>query len=158
MNVYNFSYIQEHGPEVTRTFFDFIQKLINAWLILGGHSMSIADIVPTQEIIDKIQIEIDKSKVVVANITDDAVNEKLKATVGNTFRETFENNVNQVLNKAREVVGEEAQNGLTEFNNMKNMVKSGAKGSILNVSQLANKFTLPILWYKMQSKIQFHFM
>jgi DNA-directed RNA polymerase II subunit RPB1 len=44
--------------------------------------------------------------------------------------------VNGVLNQARETVGKKAEKALSEFNNMKAMVVSGAKGSYLNVSQM----------------------
>ena len=31
----------EHGSEVTRLFFDHIQKMVNDWLLVEGHAMSL---------------------------------------------------------------------------------------------------------------------
>ena len=50
--------------------------------------------------------------------------------------ESFENNVNQVLNKARDTAGTRAQKSLKETNNVKNMVTTGSKGSFINISQM----------------------
>merc|ERR1719352_1655969 len=50
--------------------------------------------------------------------------------------ESFEKNVNLVLNKARDTAGTRAQKSLKESNNVKNMVTSGSKGSFINISQM----------------------
>ena len=55
---------------------------------------------------------------------------------GNTLRQTFENQVNRILNDARDKTGGSAKRSLTEFNNFKVMVVAGSKGSDINVSQV----------------------
>jgi DNA-directed RNA polymerase beta' subunit len=50
--------------------------------------------------------------------------------------ESFEQSVNQVLNKARDIAGKRAGNSLKESNNVKNMVTTGSKGSFINISQM----------------------
>ena len=60
----------------------------------------------------------------------------MEPTPGNTLRQTFENQVNRILNDARDKTGASAQKSLSEFNNFKSMVVSGAKGSKINISQV----------------------
>ena len=61
---------------------------------------------------------------------------ELEAQPGMTMLETFESNVNQVLNKARDDAGTSAQNSLLATNNVVRMVTAGSKGSFINISQV----------------------
>jgi len=61
---------------------------------------------------------------------------ELEAQPGMTMLETFESNVNQVLNKARDDAGTFAQNSLLPTNNVVRMVTAGSKGSFINISQV----------------------
>uniref|UniRef100_A0A6N2NI13 DNA-directed RNA polymerase subunit n=1 Tax=Salix viminalis TaxID=40686 RepID=A0A6N2NI13_SALVM len=65
-----------------------------------------------------------------------AQNKELEAEPGRTMMESFENRVNQVLNKARDDAGSSAQKSLSESNNLKAMVTAGSKGSFINISQM----------------------
>ena len=44
--------------------------------------------------------------------------------------------MNRILNDARDKTGSSAQKSLSEYNNFKSMVVSGAKGSKINISQV----------------------
>ncbi|GJU74597.1 RNA polymerase II largest subunit [Tanacetum coccineum] len=55
---------------------------------------------------------------------------------GRTMMESFENKVNQVLNKARDDAGSSTQKSLSESNNLKAMVTAGSKGSFINILQM----------------------
>lgn len=74
-----------------------------------------------------------------------AHNNELEPTPGNTLRQTFENQVNRILNDARDKTGSSAQKSLSEYNNFKSMVVSGAKGSKINISQVRGGFW-GLLW------------
>jgi DNA-directed RNA polymerase II subunit RPB1 len=50
--------------------------------------------------------------------------------------ESFEKQVNQVLNKARDDAGNMAQQSLRDTNNVVRMVTAGSKGSFINISQM----------------------
>jgi len=63
---------------------------------------------------------------------------ELEPTPGNTLRQTFENQVNRILNDARDKTGGSAKKSLTEYNNLKAMVVAGSKGSNINISQVSN--------------------
>lgn len=67
-----------------------------------------------------------------------AHNMDLDPTPGNTLRQTFENQVNRILNDARDKTGGSAKKSLTEYNNLKAMVVAGSKGSNINISQVCN--------------------
>lgn len=73
-------------------------------------------------------------------VIEKAHNNELEPTPGNTLRQTFENQVNRILNDARDKTGSSAQKSLSEYNNFKSMVVSGAKGSKINISQVKNFF------------------
>ena len=69
-------------------------------------------------------------------VIEKAHNDELEPTPGNTLRQTFENQVNRILNNARDKTGSSAQKSLSDFNNFKSMVLAGSKGSKINISQV----------------------
>lgn len=71
-----------------------------------------------------------------AQVIEKAHNNELEPTPGNTLRQTFENQVNRILNDARDKTGSSAQKSLSEYNNFKSMVVAGSKGSKINISQV----------------------
>ena len=66
-----------------------------------------------------------------------AHNNEIEPSPGNTLRQTFENQVNRILNEARDKTGSSAQKSLSDFNNFKVMVTAGSKGSKINISQVS---------------------
>ena len=70
------------------------------------------------------------------DVIEKAHNDQLESTPGNTLRQTFENQVNRILNDARDKTGSSAQKSLSEFNNFKSMANAGSKGSKINISQV----------------------
>ena len=75
----------------------------------------------------------------VVEVIKKAHNNELEPTPGNTLRQTFENQVNRILNEARDKTGSSAQKSLSDFNNFKIMVTAGAKGSKINISQVGQQ-------------------
>ena len=70
------------------------------------------------------------------HVTEKAHNDKLETMPGNTLRQTYENQVNRILNDARDKTGSSVQKSLSDFNNFKAMVVAGSKGSKINLSQV----------------------
>ncbi|XP_022650291.1 DNA-directed RNA polymerase II subunit RPB1-like isoform X2 [Varroa destructor] len=126
----------EMGHEVAGLFYSHIQTTVNAWLLYEGHSIGIGDTIADQQTYMDIQNTIKKAKQDVIEVIEKAHNDELEPTPGNTLRQTFENQVNRILNDARDKTGGSAQKSLSEFNNFKSMVVSGAKGSKINISQV----------------------
>ncbi|KAK6617038.1 hypothetical protein RUM43_014824 [Polyplax serrata] len=126
----------ELGHEVCGQFYGNIQTVINNWLLLEGHSIGIGDTIADPQTYLEIQKAIKKAKEDVIEVIQKAHNMELEPTPGNTLRQTFENQVNRILNDARDKTGGSAKKSLTEYNNLKAMVVSGSKGSNINISQV----------------------
>lgn len=101
-----------------------------------GHSIGIGDTIADPQTYLEIQRAIKKAKEDVIEVIQKAHNMELEPTPGNTLRQTFENQVNRILNDARDKTGGSAKKSLTEYNNLKAMVVSGSKGSNINISQV----------------------
>ncbi|NXL87337.1 RPB1 polymerase, partial [Alectura lathami] len=125
----------EMGHDTTRLFYSNIQTVINNWLLIEGHTIGIGDSIADAKTYQDIQNTIKKAKQDVIEVIEKAHNNELEPTPGNTLRQTFENQVNRILNDARDKTGSSAQKSLSEYNNFKSMVVSGAKGSKINISQ-----------------------
>lgn len=94
------------------------------------------DTIADQATYRDIQETIRKAKQDVVDVIEKAHNDDLEPTPGNTLRQTFENNVNRILNDARDRTGASAQKSLSDANNFKAMVVAGSKGSKINISQV----------------------
>lgn len=126
----------EKSAEVCRLFYSNIQTVVNMWLTVEGHSIGIGDTIADAQTYQDIQGQIRKAKQEVIEVIEKAHKENLQPTPGNTLRQTFENQVNRILNDARDKTGSSAQKSLSDFNNFKAMVVAGSKGSKINISQV----------------------
>uniref|UniRef100_A0A2P2HWC8 DNA-directed RNA polymerase subunit n=2 Tax=Hirondellea gigas TaxID=1518452 RepID=A0A2P2HWC8_9CRUS len=126
----------ELGHEIAGRFYGNIQTVVNNWLLLCGHSIGIGDTISDPQTYVVIQETIVKAKEEVMQVIHKAHNDELEPTPGNTLRQTFENQVNRILNDARDKTGGSAKKSLTEANNLKCMVVAGSKGSNINISQV----------------------
>ncbi|KAK3699426.1 hypothetical protein QZH41_018587, partial [Actinostola sp. cb2023] len=122
--------------EVAREFFGTTQCVVNNWLLIEGHSIGIGDCIADSDTYDEIQKATRKAKKDVIEVIEKAHNDQLEPTPGNTLRQTFENQVNRILNDCRDKTGSSAQKSLSESNNFKAMVVAGSKGSKINISQV----------------------
>ncbi|XP_037492745.1 DNA-directed RNA polymerase II subunit RPB1 [Jatropha curcas] len=127
---------EEVGPDAARKFLGHTQWLVNYWLLQNGFSMGIGDTIADAATMEKINETISKAKNEVKDHIRKAQNKELEAEPGRTMMESFENKVNQTLNKARDDAGSSAQKSLSESNNLKAMVTAGSKGSFINISQM----------------------
>ena len=124
----------ENGQDENGLFYGNIQTVVNNWLLLEGHSIGIGDTIADPQTYTDIINTITNAKHDVIDVIHKAHSDQLEATPGNTLRQTFENQVNRILNNARDKTGASAKKSLTEFNNFKVMVVAGSKGSDINVS------------------------
>lgn len=83
-----------------------------------------------------IERTIDGAEAEVKRLTQKLQARELEAQPGRSMMESFENQVNQVLNKARDDAGRQAQASLKDTNNVVRMVTAGSKGSFINISQM----------------------
>ncbi|GFP91008.1 DNA-directed RNA polymerase ii subunit 1 [Phtheirospermum japonicum] len=127
---------EEVGPDAARKFLGHTQWLVNYWLLQNAFSMGIGDTIADAATMEKINETIGNAKNEVKELIRAAQEKQLEAEPGRTMMESFENRVNQVLNKARDDAGSSAQKSLSESNNLKAMVTAGSKGSFINISQM----------------------
>jgi DNA-directed RNA polymerase II subunit RPB1 len=127
----------QKGWEETRNFMNSIQGIVNYWMVNTSYSVGISDTVADAATIQNIQDTLDKAKEKVKEIMAKAQTEgELKPMPGKPLMESFEMNINTVLNDARSTVGKSAQKSLKERNAIKGTVMAGSKGSELNISQI----------------------
>lgn len=131
------SIYNECSPHETRIFFDNTQKLICDWLVLSGFSVGISDLIVDDSAIANLRKMIHDMKVKVY----DMIREIHMGTFENKSISNnsayFEDEVNKILNTTISKVGKVALSNINDLQNrMINMVKSGSKGSIINVSQM----------------------
>lgn len=125
------------NAEETKDFFDNTQKLICNWLVQSGFSVGISDLIVDDETQKNLKTFINNMKVQVYDIIKDIHMNKFENKSINDNCDFFEGEINKILNKAREQTG---KMGLSKINDMENrminMIKSGSKGSVLNVAQM----------------------
>ncbi|CAF3875482.1 unnamed protein product [Rotaria sp. Silwood1] len=126
----------ECGHHIAGQLYYHIQLVVNNWLMLEGHSFGIADTITDQQTYETIQATIKKAKNEVNKVIQRTHRDSLELSPGNSLRQTFENVVNGLLNSARDKTGLLAKRSLSDFNQFKAMVVSGAKGSSINISQV----------------------
>ncbi|KAH9626354.1 hypothetical protein KSS87_010048 [Heliosperma pusillum] len=127
---------EEVGPDAARKFLGHTQWLVNYWLLQNGFSIGIGDTIADASTMEIINETISKAKNEVKGLIRAFQEKQLEPEPGRTMKESFENRVNQVLNKARDDAGSFAQKSLSESNNLKAMVTAGSKGSFINISQM----------------------
>ncbi|KAK3424808.1 hypothetical protein EUGRSUZ_F01570 [Eucalyptus grandis] len=127
---------EEVGPDAAQKFLGHTQWLVNYWLLQNGFSIGIGDTIADAATMEKINEAISSAKDEVKRLIKETQENKLEPEPGRTMMESFENKVNQVLNKARDDAGSSAQKSLSESNNLKAMVTAGSKGSFINISQM----------------------
>ncbi|KAJ8324799.1 DNA-directed RNA polymerase II core subunit rpo21 [Batrachochytrium dendrobatidis] len=128
--------MNELGPDVTMGFFNGTQRVINYWLLQNGFSIGIGDTIADRQTMETINDTIAHAKREVNKIIQKAQTDTLEVLPGMTIRQSFESLVNQELNRARDNAGKSAEKSLKEYNNVKQMVVSGSKGSFINISQM----------------------
>ena len=126
----------QKGWEETRNFMNQIQAVVNFWMANVSYSVSVSDTVADADTIRNIQSALNEAKEKVRNIMAKAQSGRLTMMPGKLLMESFEMNINEVLNDARSTVGKSAQFSLKERNAIKGTVMAGSKGSELNISQI----------------------
>ena len=126
----------EFGPEAARAFLSQVQFTVNYWLLQHGFSIGIGDLIADERTMAIINDIMNKAKEDVQRLIEKVQSHDLEQQPGRSIMESFENAVNQVLNKARDDAGTMAQQSLRDTNNVVRMVTAGSKGSFINISQM----------------------
>ena len=127
---------RECGPQEAAKFISQFQIIVNNWLLFNGFSVGIEDVISNYEIKKKVFQIISNAKKKTEQLSKrDIINENTNHS-NEIIRETFENQINKILNNARDTAGSDAQKSLADSNNIKKMVICGSKGSFINISQI----------------------
>ena len=127
---------QERGPEACVDFFNAAQRIVAWWMLHNGFSVGIGDTVPSEKTADGIEEAVEKQKREVADYVAQVQANDMEPLPGMTIRESFESKAKSALEEARNKAGDVASDGVKDFNNVNTMVKSGSKGSSVNISQM----------------------
>ena len=126
----------EDGPESSIQFLYLCQKIVNQYLLSTGFTVGINDILCDIETNNSIRDIIEDMKI---NIQTDLQNLQIN-NFNNLYRnnniDDFELKANSKLYYTCSKAGILAQRALSENNNLKNMVSSGSKGNLINISQI----------------------
>lgn len=130
-SVYN-----ENGPEETRHLFDNTQKLICNWLVYSGFSVGVSDLIVEDDTKNQMNAVIANMKTEVYEIMRHIHEGTFDNKSIRTNNDYFEQEVNRLLNGAIDKVGKIGLNNIDDENRMINMIKSGSKGSAVNIAQM----------------------
>jgi DNA-directed RNA polymerase II subunit RPB1 len=126
----------EFGPDAARAFLSQTQFTVNYWLLQHGFSIGVGDLIADPRTMAIINEIMNRAKSDVKGLIEKVQGGDLEQQPGRSVMESFENQVNQVLNKARDDAGNMAQQSLRDTNNVVRMVTAGSKGSFINISQM----------------------
>jgi len=129
--------IKEIGPEVGSRFIDDMTKLAIRAIMRTGLSFGIADEDIPKEARIQINEVLAKAEDAVQNLIKSYQNKELEPLPGRTLDETIEMSIMQKLGKARDETGGIADSHMGLENSAVIMARSGARGSILNLTQMA---------------------
>ena len=113
----------DYSPDRTCQFINELQRINHIWFASQGFSIGIGDMRVTNETAKRVQQEC-------ANVDVDV---KLLRDKHGIFAEP---KINRMLNQTRDSMGLIAQNAMLKTNSLGLMVKSGSKGSMVNILQI----------------------
>jgi len=127
----------KYGEEIGIDLLGKIFKLGIAVLLKRGFTTSIADTDIPEHVSKKISEHTRATEEKVQELIRQYQDGKLEAMPGMSVRETLERMILQLLNQLRDKIGETVYENIAEKNSSILMVRSGAKGSTLNIAQMA---------------------
>jgi DNA-directed RNA polymerase subunit A' len=126
-----------HGNTRSRIFINEVASLAMRSIMHFGFSIGIDDETVSREARERIDDAIDSANERVQELIETYENGDLESLPGRTVDETLEMKIMQTLGKARDSAGDIAQENFTEDNPAVVMAESGARGSMLNLTQMA---------------------
>ncbi|MFO8078492.1 MAG: DNA-directed RNA polymerase subunit A' [Thermoplasmatota archaeon] len=129
--------IRDHGMDAGREFIDNVTRLGIAVATLFGFTTSIDDEDIPQEAKRKIAEGLQEAMDDIKKLVKAFEKGELESLPGRSIEETLEMEIMRVTGKARDMAGEIAGEHLGLENSAVIMAKSGARGSMLNLSQMS---------------------
>ncbi|ENN95928.1 DNA-directed RNA polymerase subunit A' [Methanocaldococcus villosus KIN24-T80] len=129
--------VKEYGHEAGRKFLDSVTKMVIRTLMLKGFTTGIDDIDIPKEALEEIEEVLNEAEKKVEEIIEKYKKGELELLPGKDLEESRETHINNVLRDARDKAGEIAERYLGMDNHAVIMARTGARGNILNITQMA---------------------
>jgi DNA-directed RNA polymerase subunit A' len=124
-------------PEEVRAFIDNCGRLGSAYLVMRGFSLGISDLDLPAKAMKEVNSELERAQKEANDLVDNFTKGKIKVLPGMTPKESLEAQVMNCLasgiSRIAEIVGE----SIPKTSDMISMAKAGAKGSMINITQMA---------------------
>ncbi|MEM1601186.1 MAG: DNA-directed RNA polymerase subunit A', partial [Sulfolobales archaeon] len=128
---------KEYGNSFGRKFMDNIFKMFLRFIEMRGFTMTLNDVTPPAKAMEEISRVVEDAKRKVFELVEQFRRGELEPIPGRTIEESLEIKIMEVLADARDTAGEIATQYLDPFNNVFIMARTGARGNILNITQMA---------------------
>jgi DNA-directed RNA polymerase II subunit RPB1 len=126
----------DYGPKEAQKFLDNVQNVITNYLLISGFSVGVSDLIANNKTKENIKEAITDQVSKVTDLIQHVHLNIFENHTGKTNQEEFETQVMGILSKATNIGGKIGVKNLDKDNRILNMVKSGSKGSSVNVSQM----------------------
>jgi DNA-directed RNA polymerase II subunit RPB1 len=126
----------DFGNMACAKYIDDLQRVITEYMKTSAFSVGISDLVSNKNTSDRIAAMIASKMEEVQNITDKVHLGIMENNTGRSNYTEFETQVGNVLNDTTGQTGKIAVDSLNSDNRFVMIVKSGSKGSMLNISQM----------------------
>ena len=126
----------DYSSKSAKVLLDGIQNIVTKFVLQHGYSVGVGDLVASKGTMKKIRDNIADKKEEVIQIIKSVHDGTLTNKSGKDLNSEFELLVNKYLNQAISETGNLAAKQLPDDNRMVGLVKSGSKGSILNIGQM----------------------
>jgi DNA-directed RNA polymerase subunit A' len=128
---------KQYGEEFTSDMLGKIFKMGITLLMQHGQSVLLSDLDLPVKTKKEINDLLDDTEAKIKELIKDLQNESMETFPGKTMHETFEMKALETLNKARNKIANIVQDSAIRDTHLEVMVKSGARGKFLNLTQMA---------------------
>jgi len=125
------------GRERTMELLRKVFSLGTTFLSRSGFTVSADDLDVPNDVKEKTNKIIKAAEDKTQKVIESYYNQSLEALPGKTLEESREIKILQILNETRAEIGDIVKKGFPEENFTNKMIKSGAKGSLLHITQIA---------------------
>jgi len=126
----------DYGPMACANFIDDLQNIITEYMKTCSFSVGISDLIANKTTMESIIQAINKQKIEVQSIIEKIHLGIFENNTANDNMTEFESQVNRILNKATDESGRIGRDSLSKDNRFLQIVSSGSKGNLINISQM----------------------
>jgi len=131
--------MNDASPEDCRDFINNTQRVINYWLLMRGFSVGLGDAEADKKTMKEVSENLNRAKLKVKDAVKRAQEGELLRQPGQSLMQSFEGEVNTILNSARDLASAAVLRSFTEHTNSvvgMSTMGAGSKGSEQNIAQI----------------------